>query len=138
MIGLRMLALGCAIVLFSVSCTALNQQLNPQLWEPVVDLQGASERKIYDYPHHLYECRGLAERGTAHSSTIGNTVVGALGGAAAGAAIGAAAGNPGKGAAIGGAGGGLAGLGSGVFGSGGEYKKIVRNCLKARHYRVLN
>ncbi|MCP5365240.1 MAG: glycine zipper family protein [Hyphomicrobiales bacterium] len=104
-------------------------------YEPVVDLKGVDH---IEYQSDLEECRAYAENVDVGSNAATGGAVGAGVGAAAGAAVGAITGAPGRGAAIGAAGGGTSGLFGGLFRGTSKEKRIIRNCLRGRGYRVLD
>jgi outer membrane lipoprotein SlyB len=104
-------------------------------YQPIVDMKGVDAER---YQADLDECREYAEQVSPAGSAATGAGLGGLAGAGIGAAIGAVRGSPGTGAAVGAAGGGSAGL----FGGGArgveKQKRVIRNCLRGRGYRVLD
>ena len=94
---------------------------------PIVDMKGVS---VADYERDLAECEGYAEQ----INTAAGVARGAAAGAAVGAAAGAVVGNPGRGAGLGAVSGGA----ESARLNDRERRRVVKNCMRGRGYRVLN
>jgi hypothetical protein len=104
-------------------------------YEPIVDSRDLDQ---VQYQTDLTDCREYADRVDVGSGAAGGGLIGAGVGAAIGAAVGAITGSPGRGAAIGAAGGGTSGAASGGLSSAEKKRRVIRNCLSGRGYRVLD
>lgn len=101
----------------------------------------ASNRVIIDrkgvdtvqYEQDLTECRQYAEEIRTAEEVAKSTARGAV----VGGLIGAAIGNSGTAGRIGGAGA-VSGASHGISKAGYDKRRVVRNCLRGRGYRVLN
>jgi outer membrane lipoprotein SlyB len=104
-------------------------------YQPVVDMRGHSAA---GYDADLAQCQYTARRVRNNENTAEDAGVGALGGAALGAVGGAIGGNAGLGAGVGA----LAGLvGTGAYEEAkteNREETIVKNCMRARGYNVLD
>ena len=95
--------------------------------EPIVDMRGVDEQQL---AADMQECEGYSDQ-----VIIAKGVAkGSAGGAAVGAAAGAIDGNAGEGAGYGAIWGATR---SGLYGDR-EKRRVMRNCLRGRGYRVLN
>lgn len=94
---------------------------------PIVDMKGVSQA---DYERDLAEC----ERYAAQINPAAGVARGAAAGAAVGAAAGAVVGNPGRGAGLGAVSGGA----ESARLNDRERRRVVKNCMRGRGYRVLN
>jgi hypothetical protein len=117
------------LALLATACQSVYQD------RPPVMTNGRSQAQ---YQADLQECQDTAVGAGQNYNVPQTTVLGTLGGAGLGAAAGAIGGNAGMGAAAGA----LAGL---VLGGGYEAvskenteKRVVRNCLNAKGYTVLD
>ena len=107
-------------------------------YRPIVDLASSPGKSAGSYEHDLTECQQYADQvspGTGAAIGAGaGVVIGAVFGGAVAAILGGDIGeNMALGAAVGGMGGGLGGAGSGAQ----SQIDIIRRCMTARGYTVL-
>ena len=116
---------------FLVSCAPV-----PQSYEPIIDT-GCSSFDWAQYWQDLRECQAYAAKIRTADQAVGGALAGAAFGAALGAILGSGTGNAGRWAGIGAGSGGLSGAAHGAGSAIEKQKRIIRNCLRSRGYRVL-
>lgn len=107
-------------------------------YTPVVD-KGQPGHDEAKYQGDLAYCRQLAEQaggGVGGAAKSGG--IGAVAGAAVGALLGAITGDAGRGAATGAVIGATGGVAKGAAEDEGQEKKVLRNCMLGRGWKVLN
>jgi len=122
---------GCAVfclVLLLAGC-ATTDRINA----PIVDLKNATMADRQAYQADLNECSQYADE----VQTAGKVGAGAVGGAVVGGAVGAIFGGS-DGAAKGAGSGAVVGGASGAGDGAKERSRVIKNCLRARGYTVLN
>jgi uncharacterized membrane protein YebE (DUF533 family) len=106
-------------------------------YRPVVDPYSDSRSSFLQ--QDIAQCEQLAKDNSSVGKGVATDgITGALLGGAGGAAIGALMGNPATGAALGGTVGGLGGATKGGFQADETYKRVFRNCLRARGHNPLD
>ena len=119
------------VFIFLISCAPV-----PQSYEPIIDIRGTS----FDwnqYYRDLQECRAYATRICPADQAVGEALAGAAFGAALGAILGSGTGDAGRWTGIGAGSGGLSGAAHGAGNAVEEQKRIIRNCMRGRGYKVL-
>ena len=119
------------ISLFLSACAPV-----PQSYRPIVDMGMSPDWAKYE--QDLHECRAYAERISPANQAIGEALGGAAFGAALGAILGSGSGYSGQMAGIGAGSGGLMGAAHGGGGAVEKQKRIIRNCMRGRNYKVLD
>jgi outer membrane lipoprotein SlyB len=123
----RFSTLACALMVLT-ACTTTDK-----INAPIVDLKNASMQDRQAYQDDLNECSQYAKE----VQTAGKVGVGAAGGAVVGGAVGAIFGGS-SGAAEGAGAGAVFGGARGAGDSAQERSRVIKNCLRARGYNVLN
>jgi len=119
------------VFIFLISCAPV-----PQSYEPIIDMRGTSIDWA-QYAQDLHECQEYAARICPTDQAVGEALAGAAFGAALGAILGSGTGNVGEWAGIGAGSGGLSGAAHGAGSAIEEQKRIIRNCMRGRGYKVL-
>lgn len=94
--------------------------------------------KMDQYEKDLAECKAISQQKSPVKEGAKGTAIGAAAGALLGLGIGSLAGEAGKGAAIGAGAGALAGAAGGGAKGLSEQKKIIRNCMTQKGYKILD
>ena len=90
------------------------------------------------YEKDLAECKAISQQKSPVGEGAKGTAIGAATGALLGLGIGSLTGDAGKGAAIGAGSGALAGAAGGGAKGLSEQKKIIRNCMTQKGYKILD
>ena len=121
------------VFIFLIGCAPI-----PQSYEPIIDMRDASvDWNWNQYYQDLHECRTYATRICPADQAVGEAIAGAAFGAALGAILGSGTGDAGGWAGIGAGSGGLSGAAHGAGNAIEEQKRIIRNCMRGRGYKVL-
>ncbi len=119
------------VFVFLISCAPV-----PQSYEPIIDMRGTSVDWA-QYAQDLHECQEYATRICPADQAVGEALAGAAFGAALGAILGSGTGDAGRWARIGAGSGGLSGAAHGAGSAIEEQKRIIKNCMKGRGYKML-